>query len=158
MKDELRFIIPFMDSLFCMSASSLGLVSLHANCVARGGRGILILGESGSGKTTLSYLAAQRGMHFHADEGVFLEVCQGELRAWGGFWPVVFREQTIELFPELKSCTGQFTYGDLAFCHANKGRLQSHDAEPVLPACSIFLSRTPSPSVTLAQLSPREAY
>ena len=158
MKDELRFIIPFMDSLFCMSASSLGLVSLHANCVARGGRGIIILGEPGTGKTMVSYLAAQRGMHFHADDGVFFEICQGELRAWGGFWPVVFRKQTVDFFPELLSCTGQFTYGDLVFCHANKGCLQSHKAEPVLPVCSIFLNRAPSPDVKLAQLSPLEVY
>jgi hypothetical protein len=158
MKDELRFVISFMDSLFCMTASSLGLVSLHANCVARDGRGIIILGEPGSGKTTMSYLAAQRGMDFHSDEGVFLEICQGDLRAWGGFWPVVFRQHTVDIFPELQSCTGQFTYGDLSFCPANKGCLQSRDAEPVLPACSIFLSRSPSQSVTLAQLSPLEVY
>jgi hypothetical protein len=157
-KDEIRFIIPFMDSLFCMSASSLGLVSLHANCVGRGGRGIILLGEPESGKTTLSYLAAQRGMNFHADEGVFLEICEGELRAWGGFWPVVFRKQTVDIFPELESCTSQFTYGNLAFCHANKGCLQSHNADPVLPACSIFLSRAPTASVKLAQLSPLEVY
>jgi hypothetical protein len=104
-------------------------------------------------------------MHFHADEGVFLEICQGELRAWGGFWPVVFRKQTAEFFPELKSCAGQFTYGDRAFCYLNKSCLQSHhaepvlpDAEPVLPACSIFLSQAPSPRVKLAQLSPVEVY
>jgi len=158
MKDGLRFIISFMDSLFCMTASSLGLVSLHANCVARDGRGVIIFGEPGSGKTTVSYLAAQRGMDFHSDEGVFLESCQGELRAWRGFWPVVFRQHTVDIFPELQSCTGQFTYGDLAFCPANKGWLQSHDARPVLPACNIFLSRSPSRSVTLAQLAPLEVY
>lgn len=158
MKDELRFIIPFMDSLFCMSASSLGLVSLHANCVARGGRGIIILGEPGAGKTTVSYLAARKGMHFHADEGVFLEICHDDLRAWGGFWPVVFRRETVEFFPELKSCTRQFTYGDHAFAYVNKGGLQSHKAESVLPVCSIFLSRAPSPNLTPAQLSPLEVY
>ena len=158
MKDEIRFIIPFMDSLFCMSASSLGLVSLHANCVARGGRGIVILGEPASGKTTVSYLAACGGMQFHADECVFLDIRQGELRAWGGFWPVVFRKQMVEFFAELKSRTGQFTYGDRAFCYVNKGGLQGRRAEPVLPACSIFLSRAPSPRVTLAQLSPPEVY
>ena len=157
-KDELRFIIPFMDSLFCMSAASLGLVSLHANCVARGGRGIIILGEPGAGKTTVSYLAARKGMHFHADEGVFLEICHDELRAWGGFWPVVFRRETVEFFPELESCTRQFTYGDHAFAYLNEGGLQSHNAEPVLPVCSIFLSRAPSSNVTPAQLSPLEVY
>lgn len=157
-KDELRIIIPFMDSLFCMSAASLGLVSLHANCVARGGRGVIILGEPGVGKTTVSYLAAREGMHFHADDGVFLEICQGELRAWGGFWPIVLRQETVEFFPELQSYASQFTYGDRALCYLNKGCLQTHNAEPVLPICSIFLNQAPCSSPILAQLSALEVY
>ena len=155
--DEVRLTIPYLDSLFCMTAASLGLVSLHANCVAHNGKGAIILGHAGDGKTTASYLAAREPMHFHADEGLFLELHRGSVQAWAGFWPAVFREESGVFFPELKARARQFTYGELSYYHLDKSCLQ-RNGRPVLPAYSIFLRRAPGSGVKLVQIAPDNAY
>ena len=150
--DDLRFTVSFLDSLFCITASSLGLVSLFSNCVSHNGRGALILGSPGSGKTTASYAAARRGMHLLADEGVFLDTRGGELRAWGGFWPVVFRKEGGRFLPELEKCARQFHYGELSYYHLDQSSFQNPQAFAVEPVCSIFLDRQESSSVRIAKI------
>ena len=154
--DDLRFTVSFLDSLFCITASSLGLVALFSNCVARDGKGALILGPPGSGKTTASYAAARMGMHLLADEGVFLDVSGGEVRAWGGFWPIVFRQEAGRFLPELQGRARQFHYGELAYYHLDQTSFQTSQAFAIEPVCSIFLDRRESSTVRVRKLSHAE--
>ena len=48
------------------------LVPLHAACVGRHGRGILLMGDSGAGKSTVALHCLMRGMDFVAEDGVFV--------------------------------------------------------------------------------------
>lgn len=50
---------------------------LHASCVEKDGRALVMTGESGSGKSTLSALLGERGWRFLADEFVLLDLEQG---------------------------------------------------------------------------------
>jgi len=99
---------PVFDTLFCMSAGSLGMVPLSAACVGLGEKGLLIFGPPNSGKTTTSYLAAKLGLEFHADQAVFLEIESGKLRVWGDFLPAIFRLKALEFLPELRTSTRRF--------------------------------------------------
>lgn len=148
---------PPLDILFCMTAASLGLVALSGGCVGVEDRGVLIFGEPNSGKTTACYLAAKRGLEFHADQVVFLDSNRNILRAWGDPFPAVFRPETVEYLPELRQTARRSTYADLSFYYFDKSPLQSRHARPVTPVCSLFLNRGASHETVLTKLTPEQA-
>jgi hypothetical protein len=155
-KDELGLTSPFIENMFLMSAGSLGLASFRAACVALGQKGLLVFGPPNSGKTTACYVAANSGLEFHADEGVFVELETGDLCAWGGFWPVAFRPDALQFLPQLRGSTRPFSYLDFTFYHVQKPRLQAAQARPVSPVCCIFLERQATSIPCLSPLSCNE--
>jgi hypothetical protein len=132
---------PIFDTLFYMSAGSLGLVSLSAACVGIGRKGILIFGPPNSGKTVTSYLAAKLGFEYHADHAVFLEAKGGKLWAWGDLLPAIFRHEALRYLPELRTTTRQFSYPGWTVQYLSKRPYQSLVAQPITPVCCVFLKR-----------------
>jgi len=59
-------------------------VTLHATCVAIGGRGVLITGPSGSGKSDLALRLIDRGAILVSDDGTIVEARDGRLLARSG--------------------------------------------------------------------------
>jgi hypothetical protein len=59
-------------AVFTLAARALGLVPLHAACIARRGRGLLLMGPSGSGKSTIALQCLVQGWDFLAEDGVFV--------------------------------------------------------------------------------------
>ena len=55
--------------------------TIHATCVAIGGRGILIRGRSGSGKSDLALRLIDRGARLVSDDYTILSASGGRLRA-----------------------------------------------------------------------------
>lgn len=153
-RDNVSLTYPFLDTLFCMCAGSLGFTSLFANSVDVDGKGMLLMGPPGSGKTTVSYMAAKAGMRLHADDGVFLELENGELNAWGGFWPVVFREETLKFFPEIQALARCFVYDGLVLYHLESSRFQTRATHAIQPRCCVFLNSAGATSVRVAQVPP----
>lgn len=49
-----------------------------------------MLGHPNQGKTTASYLAAQGGLTYYADQAVFLEIGSSGLQAWGDLFRLHF--------------------------------------------------------------------
>jgi len=146
-----------LDILFCMTAASLGLVAMSGACVGVKDRGVLIFGPPNSGKTTSAYLAAKRGMEFHADQVIFLDLKGEVLRAWGDPFPAVFRPQTLEFLPELRQSARRSTYSELSFFYFDKGPMQSRRARPVTPVCGLFLNRGESSEPQLTVITPEES-
>jgi energy-coupling factor transporter ATP-binding protein EcfA2 len=68
-------------ALFTLAARRQGLVSLHAACVARGGRAILLMGESGAGKSTITLHCLLHGLDIVSEDSVFVQ--PRSLRATG---------------------------------------------------------------------------
>jgi hypothetical protein len=58
---------------YVLASRVQGLVPLHAACVGRGGRGILLLGASGSGKSTVSLHCLLEGLDFLAEDSVLID-------------------------------------------------------------------------------------
>jgi hypothetical protein len=151
--DELGFTSPFIDTLFYMTAGSLGLVPFGAACVSSGTQGLLVLGSPNQGKTTASYLAAQGGLTHHADQSVFLEIVDGGLRAWADFVPVAFRPETVQFLPELESRTRPYSYCHFEFHYMIRDRLGSEEPGFVTPIASVVLERESSSMPKLERLA-----
>lgn len=76
-RDQLRFpyharyeLIEF--AVFTLAARALGLMPLHAACVASGGRGLLLLGASGAGKSTAILHCALAGLDVVSEDSLFV--------------------------------------------------------------------------------------
>jgi hypothetical protein len=59
-------------AVFTLAARVQQLVPLHAACVGRNGRGVLLMGESGSGKSTVALLCLLAGFEFLSEDSVFV--------------------------------------------------------------------------------------
>jgi hypothetical protein len=59
-------------AVFTLASRSQRLVSLHAACIGRAGRGILLMGPSGAGKSTVSLLCLLRGFDFLSEDSLFV--------------------------------------------------------------------------------------
>jgi hypothetical protein len=60
-------------AVFTLAARAQQLVPLHAACVGRDGKGVLLMGDSGSGKSTLSLLCLLSGFEFLSEDSVFVD-------------------------------------------------------------------------------------
>src|SRR3546814_6781678 len=60
-------------AVFLLAARCQRLVPLHAACVGRGGRGILLLGASGSGESTLVLHSLLQGLDVLSEDAVFVQ-------------------------------------------------------------------------------------
>jgi hypothetical protein len=156
LEDGPGFTSPFIDTLFYMTAGSLGLVPIVTACVSSGTNGLLVMGAPNQGKTTASYLATQGGLTFHADQSVFLEISNGELRAWGDFVPIAFRPETLQYFPELRSRTRAFSYCDFNFFYMDKYKRDSTLPVFVTPICCVVLERDSASVPRLVRLAKSE--
>jgi hypothetical protein len=59
-------------AVFTLASRVLGLVGLHAACVGRRGRGLLLMGESGAGKSTAALHSLCGGLEFLSEDAVFV--------------------------------------------------------------------------------------
>jgi hypothetical protein len=59
-------------AVFTLAARVQGLVPLHAACVGRDGRGVLLMGPSGAGKSTVALQSLLQGLDFLAEDSVFV--------------------------------------------------------------------------------------
>ncbi len=59
-------------AVFTLATRVLGLVPLHAACIGRGGRGLLLMGDSGAGKTTAALHCLLHGLDFLSEDSVFV--------------------------------------------------------------------------------------
>ncbi len=59
-------------AVFTLAARAQRLVPLHAACVGRGGRGLLLMGASGAGKSTAALHCLLRGLEFLSEDSVFV--------------------------------------------------------------------------------------
>ena len=155
-QDEPGFATVFLATLFYLTAPILGLAPLKAGCVSKEGRGLLLLGPSRSGKTSCAYASSKLGLEFHADMASFLELRDDEVRAWGEFWPALFREETARIYPELKFLGRRLEHESETFIALDKSLLCRQPARPVTLALAVVLERGTHESPRMTRLSPRE--
>ena len=115
-------IFPMLMSIL---AGSLGLVELHASCVADGEEGLLLMGPGRSGKSTLAKAMSEAGFRILSDDRVFCSIRNEGLRAHGLPRPVKLRQDAGTWFEEFR---------DLQPSNVQNGEPVFHfDPEPSIP-------------------------
>jgi len=64
-------------TIFTLAARDQAVVALHAACVGRGDRGVLLLGESGAGKSTATLQSMLAGLAVLSEDVVFVDPRRG---------------------------------------------------------------------------------
>ena len=95
-----------------MLTGGRGYVPIHASCVVREGRGIILQAPAGTGKSTLALACATRGWGLLAEDVVFARPADGpggdaELELWGVPWTQRLLADAPRFFPELATSTAR---------------------------------------------------
>jgi hypothetical protein len=137
------------------------LATLHAACVIKQNRGVLLAGNSGAGKSSLSYACARRGWTFVSDDASAFRRESPRPMVIGNPQKFRFREPADKLFPELQG---------LKSTHRAYGKptieVRTETLEGINRACEssvdaiVFLNRPDhnGGAPSLRPLSPEEAW
>jgi hypothetical protein len=102
LKNRLYFRHNFLEKVVYLLLGASVVTDIHAGCVSKNGKGILLCGDSGAGKTTLSYACARAGWTYTSDDTSYLINRSSVPRVIGHAHRVRFRPAAKELFPELE--------------------------------------------------------
>ena len=102
LKSRLYLRHNFLEKVVYLLLGSSVVTDVHAGCISKDGKGILLCGDSGAGKTTLSYACARAGWTYTSDDTSYL--INGSLppRVIGHAHRVRFRPDAKALFQELE--------------------------------------------------------
>ncbi len=101
--NRLYFRYNFLEKMVYLLLGSSVVTDLHAACIGRNGRGMLLCGDSGAGKSTLAYACAREGWTYTSDDTSYLINDSVVPRVIGHAHRVRFRPEARVLFPELAS-------------------------------------------------------
>ncbi len=76
---------------------------IHAGCVEKDGKCVLICGESGSGKSTLVYTLSRSGFSVVSDDAVFVQLVKGEIILFALPERIKLTKTSCSFFPELRA-------------------------------------------------------
>jgi hypothetical protein len=99
--DRPWFRMRFLESTTLSTLTCRYLMAVHAACVARDGRGVLLHAASGTGKSCLAYECARRGWTYVSDDASFLRRDSDSRIVIGRPGALKFVETAVALFPEL---------------------------------------------------------
>lgn len=101
LRDPLYLRHNFLEKVVYLLLGASVVTDIHAGCVSKDGKGILLCGDSGAGKSTLSYGCARAGWTYTSDDTCYLINRSRTPRVIGHAHRVRFRPTARELFPEL---------------------------------------------------------
>lgn len=99
--DRGRFSYYFLEPLVYAMLGARHFVFIHASCISRDGRAILLCGDSGSGKTCLAYACARLGWDYVCGDALHVVRGDDNRTVIGRPYEIRFRESARRLFPEL---------------------------------------------------------
>lgn len=101
LRDLSYFRNNFLEKVVYLLLGSSVVTDLHAACVSKGGKGILLCGDSGAGKSTLAYACARAGWTYTSDDTSYLINGSAVPKVIGHSHRLRFRPAAKALFPEL---------------------------------------------------------
>lgn len=93
----------FLEKVTYLLLGASVVTDIHAGCVSKRGKGILLCGDSGAGKSTLSYGCARAGWTYTSDDTCYLLNESDPPCVIGHSHWVRFRPEASFLFPELRN-------------------------------------------------------
>ena len=125
-------------------APSLGLVGLHAGCVVRNGKAVLLAAASGVGKSTLTLALALHGWSLLADDWTFVANSRTGLRAWGMLTALKLLPDAVSYFPALAALSPALALnGEMSFEVDPWSFFRVDRAIDAAPASLVLLERGP---------------
>jgi len=103
LKNRQYFRSNFLEKMVYLLLGASVVTDLHAACVSKSGKGVLLCGHSGAGKSTLAYACARSGWTYTSDDTSYLVNQSFPPRVIGHSHRVRFRPDARKLFPELVS-------------------------------------------------------
>ena len=91
----------FLEKVVYLLLGASVVTDIHAACISKAKRGILLCGDSGAGKSTLAYACARAGWTYTSDDTSYLINDSTIPRVIGHSHRLRFRPAAKELFPEL---------------------------------------------------------
>ena len=91
----------FLEPLVYLLLGARFFTYLHASCISRHGRAIVLCGDSGAGKTCLAFACALRGWTFHSGDATAI-LRSDVRRIVGRPFEIRFRAGARDLFKELR--------------------------------------------------------
>jgi energy-coupling factor transporter ATP-binding protein EcfA2 len=101
-ENRLYFRHNFLEKMVYLLLGARYVTDIHAACVSRNGKGILLCGDSGAGKSTLAYACARSGWTYTSDDTSYLISDSEVPRVIGHCHRARFRPSARALFPELQ--------------------------------------------------------
>jgi hypothetical protein len=92
----------FLEKVVYLLLGASVVTDIHAGCISKQGKGILLCGDTGAGKSTLSYGCARAGWTYTSDDTCYLLNYSDPPRVIGHSHRVRFRPEAKTLFPELR--------------------------------------------------------
>jgi hypothetical protein len=95
----------FLEAMAYTLLDTSHVVALHAACVEKDGRGVLLAGDSGAGKSSLAYACTRRGWTYISDDATLLALRRPGRTVIGNPQAFRFRPSVTQLFPEIHATT-----------------------------------------------------
>jgi hypothetical protein len=144
--------------LLSVLAGSVGLVELHASCVAKDQRGLLLVGPSRSGKSTLAMALIEAGFRLLSDDRTFCSLKHDKLLAFGMPRPLKLRREAATWFEGFRDREPvDVQDGELVF-HCEPNLRFGHECFPECePRLLVFLDRQQSSGFCMTRMNRSEA-
>jgi hypothetical protein len=144
--------------LLSVVAGSIGIVELHAACVARDRQGLVLIGPSRSGKSTLAMALTEAGFGLLSDDRTFCSFKRGRLIAWGIRRPLKLRPEAAAWFENFRGREPvDFQDGERVFhCELEPRQGGTVPAE-CEPRALVFLNRQEGPGYSTTPMKRSEA-
>ena len=115
-RDSFYWKTVIFPALMGIVGPSAGVTALHCGCVARDGKGLLLVGGSGCGKSTLSLALAIHGYQLLSDDWTYFSHREGRFFAWGLPTTIKLLPDAVEHFADLRGQEPSVSLnGELAF-------------------------------------------
>lgn len=103
LSNRLYFRYNFLEKVVYLLLGASVVTDIHAACISKNGKGILLCGNSGAGKSTLAYACARAGWVYTSDDTCYLINDSDHPRVIGHSHRARFRPEAKALFPELEN-------------------------------------------------------
>ena len=147
-----------LDMMAYFTIDHLYATILHAGCVARNGRGVLLCGDAGAGKSCLAYACMKRGWTLLSDDFSAIVRERRDRMIIGKPERIRFRPEAVALFPELADLPHKLLQnGKQMFDFRTGAQPDVHTARCCRAEKIVFLDRRPSGGAELIPMRPAEA-
>jgi hypothetical protein len=140
--------------LLSILAGSVGLVELHASCVAKNQRGLILAGPSRCGKSTLAMALTEAGFRFLSDDRTFCSLTQGKLQAWGLPRPLKLRREAALWFTKFRDREPTDVQNGERVFHFDPKQENTRKCEPQL---LVFLERQDGRGFSMTPINKSDA-